>query len=600
LFFATVHGQSVLLSGTVKEANHLDPVQGASVTVFSSSGVRGIITNSEGRFSIRTSAQADSVKFSFIGYRSKIYPLAQLSQKGYVTIVLETEPAMLPEIVIRPLGVMDIIHRAARNIRQSLPVGDFESEAFYREIIADTNQYYSVAEAIFAIQFNTQERSAKLKMEKGRTKQDVAYTRLFEDFHPGGGPEEAIKQSISMETPDFLNEATIKNYTYKKDSLIRSDSNLIYVISFDQQPGLQEALEKGKLYINADDFSLLKFEAQNSPRGTPYIKSLRGTDKIFAGILHIHLANRGWTRTASFMTIGTKVFLQNASLNYYLDYQQPKKNIDLKLHINTELVITDFQRAISKEITREEEWKRKNLVANLPSAFDSSFWGSLNILSPTSALTKILDSLRAKNEEQGNSAGLEDWKRYNQDFFTAFFKNDSLIIIPLLKSNWENNETGGMVYKTGSADFDLEAKITLRKQTSRNEEPDNGFQQCGFIVRDSAGRGENNIIFSIGTGGSDRPKYFLKNTSNGKTAGTVEKIDRFSGWMKLEKRKQSISLFWKSDQDDPWTKIKDYALDWLSGDLQYGFSVMSRFPGNGPKQHPDLEAIVSGIKMTPY
>ncbi len=65
-------------------------------------------------------------------------------------------------------------------------------------MIHDSLQYYSVAEAIFDAQFNIQNKSFKLKMEKGRSKEDVAYTRLFEDFHPGvaaagcGKPEETL------------------------------------------------------------------------------------------------------------------------------------------------------------------------------------------------------------------------------------------------------------------------------------------------------------------------------------------------------------------------------------------------------------------------
>jgi hypothetical protein len=34
------------------------------------------------------------------------------------------------------------------------------------------------------------------------------------------------------------------------DSTIAVDDNLVYVISFDQKPGIKEALEKGYLYIN--------------------------------------------------------------------------------------------------------------------------------------------------------------------------------------------------------------------------------------------------------------------------------------------------------------------------------------------------------------
>ncbi len=117
----------------------------------------------------------------------------------------------------------------------------------------------------------------------------------------------------------------MKNYTYKLDSTIIKDDHPIYVISFDQQQNVKEALEKGKIYIDADDYSVWKFEAGNSPKGTAYIKSLKGTDKIFARILGIDLTIKGWARTAAYTKIGDKLFLNYAKMAYAIDYKATQK-----------------------------------------------------------------------------------------------------------------------------------------------------------------------------------------------------------------------------------------------------------------------------------
>ena len=397
-------GQTGRLSGVVEDEKSQKPLAGASITIYRSAGISGGISNEEGRFSIEQADKPDSVRFSIIGYRSKVYKISALKET-FLTVFLEPESAMLPEVVVHALSPVEIVNRAARKIPSFIPSGNFESRAFYREIIQDSIRYYSVAEALFNIQFSVNKKSFKLKLEKGRSKEDVAYTRLFEDYHPGGGPEDATAQSLIIRRPEFLDETKLKKFNYKRDSTIRLDDEIIYVIGFDQKPGIHEALEKGRIFINAGDFSVLKFEAANSPLGTPYIKSLRGTDKIFAEILHINLAVRGWSRSAGFTKLADKLFLNYAKMDYRIDYQQPGKSLDLALLIHTDLLITEFHHPITQYITGEEEWKRKNLVANLPSDFDTAFWGTNDILDPTAEVNQIIASISKKNKEPDTDKG---------------------------------------------------------------------------------------------------------------------------------------------------------------------------------------------------
>ncbi len=191
------------------------------------------------------------------------------------------------------------------------------------------------------------------------------------------------------------------------------------MISFDQRPAVHEALEKGRLFIDADNFSLVQFEAANSPLGVPYIKSLRGTDKVFAEILHIDFQNKGWSRKASFTTIDNHLYLSHAALTYTIGYKQPKKDLDLDLVISSELLVTDLNRPVTAPINKGEEWKRKNLVANLPTDFDSAFWGNSNILSPTKEINEIIEGLSKKNNDIAESAEPGGWQFFKQIIFLS-------------------------------------------------------------------------------------------------------------------------------------------------------------------------------------
>jgi hypothetical protein len=523
----------------------------------------------------------------------------QLAEQVILTIQLETEVLKLEEVTVRPIGVIEIIHRAIEKMHSSVPSNEFENTAFYREIIKDSQQYFSAAEAIFKVQYFPQKRFSKMMLVKGRSKEDVTYTRLFEDFHPGGGPEAAVSLSFAISQPDFLNENKIRDFIYKKELSVPFEGRQLYVISFDQKPGIHESLESGKIFIDAEDYTVIKFEAGNSAAGTPYIKSLKGTDKIFAGLLNIEFSVKGWERTAVYRKIADKNYLDFASLEYRIDYKQVKKKIDLKLDILTEWMTSGMGNEIKNENEKSQEWKRKDLVANLPSDFDSAFWGAENILSETKENREMMEAISNKNNEPDGTDYLAEWKYFNKDFFLAFKNGDSLHMVVLKKYNWEDAETGGMLYKMIERNFDIELKLSISKRTDKSQTPDNGFQQAGIIIRNPETGIENNLVFSMGTGGNEKPKYFLKSTTQGNTRTMVEKADQFSGWLKIERRGKHISAFRKSNAGSSWVKVNEYDQDWLKGNLQAGFSVMARFAGDGPKQHPDIRAAFSEIHFIP-
>ncbi len=595
IFFNST-AQSFKVEGIVRDSKTLELLQGASILIYESGNVSGGVTNEEGRFSMNCDSRPDSVIFSMVGYHSKRLRQTEIPNGELFLVALNMYSLELSQITVSPILAIDIVRQAAKKLNSFNPVNDFESKSFYREIIHDDNHYYSVAEAIFNAQFSIRKKSCTLKMEKGRSKEDVAYTKLFEDFHPGGGPEDAVDQSFVIRQPDFLVENRLKYYNYKLDSTIVYGGNLLYVVSFDQKPGVKEALEKGYMYIDENDYSILKFEAVNSPAGTSYIKSLKGTDKIFAEILHIDLAIKGWSRSVTYAKIGAHLYLSYAGMNYYIDYKQPAKGLDLHLIINTELVVTDFQRPILKAINKDEEWKRKNLVANLPTDFDPSFWGNGNILDPTAEVKNIISSISPINTELP-SQETEGWEFFNKAFFVFYKHGDSIILVPISKCNWEDKQTGGMLYKTITGNFTVETKLAIRKRNDPLLKPDNGYQQSGIIVRSNDGNAENSLIFSLGTGGSDVPKFFLRRTINGKTKITVERTKDFDGWLRIEKKDKMLSVYKKEDETGKWVKLDTYEFDWLNTNLQVGFSIMARFAGDGPKQRPDMEAVFTNTHL---
>ena len=584
--------QRAALAGKVADAISGEPLQGASISLYKAGTVSGLVSNGDGKFLIAEIATCDSLRISMIGYHSQTFHQQALINLQYLEVQLKLAPAVLKEVVVKPRAAIDIIKEVISKMDAYLPGDEFESTCFYREIIKDRKNYFSVAEAVFRAQYFPQKHSFKLQLVQGRSKQDVAYTRLFEDFHPGGGPQSVTGNSFLTGRPDFLNLKKINDFDYKIDSLLQFDDELLYSISFDQKPGIKEALEKGRLLVTVDGYAVVRYEAANSPAGSAYIKNLTGTDKIFADLLNIDFKRKGWKRRVDFTRLNDKWLMSYAAEDLAIGYKQPKKNIDLDLAINIELLMTSLQLPVQKEISREEEWKNKNIIANLPGVFDSAYWGTNNIISPTDSINHIVAGI-ASSTHDTIAAALPGWQWINHNFFVASQHLDTITLVPFMKCVWQDDETGGMLYKETKGNFTVTTKINLVKYSDSGGMPDRGFQQAGIIVRNYQHSMENYLLLTTGTGGNPNPKIFFKKTENNKSKTVINKCHSMNSWLKMERKGNTITAFFKEAATSDWVRMGTYELSWLQNRMQLGLAVFARFPGDGPKMQPDMKAMFS-------
>ena len=588
---------SVDLPGIVYSAAGKEVLQGASITIFYSGKVTGLIANKEGRFAIPAGTAIDSLRISMVGHYSKTLLASQLSGLSALEIQLGIAPAEMQEVVVKPFTALDIIKKAIAKIAINQPQDNFENKGFYREIIKDKENYFSVSEAIFAAQYFPSSKDYKLKLEQGRSKEDVSYTRLFEDFHPGGGPQAVAGSGFITGRPAFLNLKEIKNFVYKIDSMVQFDGRWLYHISFDQKPGVKEALDKGFVLIETEDYAVVRYEVQNSPLGMAYVKNLTGPDKIFAEILNIDFKRKGWKRRVDFTNVNNKWTMSYAETKYAIGYKQPKKQLDLDLTIHIELAFTELLRSINKEIEKGEEWKRKNIAANLPTAFDSAFWGGNGIISPTQEVKNIIATISKNNNDLPATATIANWQYLNKNLFVSYKRNDTITLVPVMKCIWEDEETGGMLYREMDSNFIVESRIDLVKNSDNTELPDRGFQQAGIIIRSVNNSKENYVLLSVGTGGNPNPKLFFKRTINNTSKTVMDKRESMQGWMKVEKAGKKITAFYKEDNSIEYKKVGEYNLEWLNGKVQLGLAAFAAFSGDGPKMKPDMKAQFSQLKI---
>jgi len=85
VLMAQVHS----LSGCVVDGQNHEALAGVSITIYQGSDVRGSVSNKEGGFYVKMNGPVDSIKFSMIGYRSRLYKFRDMQDelaKGKHTI----------------------------------------------------------------------------------------------------------------------------------------------------------------------------------------------------------------------------------------------------------------------------------------------------------------------------------------------------------------------------------------------------------------------------------------------------------------------------------------------------------------------------------
>ena len=592
----TSQAQTISLSGKVIYDGQ--GLAAASVTVYRSGKVStGTVTNHDGAFSISLSAQPDSLKVSMIGYSTRVIRNINWFQSSPFTIELLLQPLELSAIEVKPLSALEIVEQTIQHLPGSQLQEDFETVGFYREIIKDREHYFSVAEALFTVQFFPGKEDFKLKLDRGRTSEEVSYTKLFEDFHPGGGPQRAIKNCFLLDIPSFLRSKELRKYEFKRLPVTYYDDRRLYVISFDQKDDIKEALEKGKLFIDAEDFAVVKYEAASSPKGINYIKHLSGSDKFFAELLNIDLKRKAWKRTVDFIRTGDKYLLNHADMVFSITYKQPKKKLDLDLTISTEILINPQRTAINDPISKKEEWQRNNLVKNLPNAFDSAWWGSASIIQPTQSINEVVKAINEKNGTTAIHGQPTSWLKLNEAGLLSWQNGDSLALIPTQRSRWDNEHTGPLLYEIVTGDFTIETRLSVTTTNPGHAYPDKGFQQCGIMIRSANSEKENYLSIGLGTSGNKQTKLIINKTTNYKSRPKTEPAEPPELFLKMEKKGNMITAFKKLNEKDQWILIDSYSIEWGNDPMNTGLFGFAWFTGNGPGMYPDVKGIFTQTKI---
>ncbi|RRQ47484.1 carboxypeptidase-like regulatory domain-containing protein [Maribacter algicola] len=367
------------------------------------------ITNTEGEFSLKVpeSNTSENVIVSFLGYKTKQIPILQFKSDGNEIGMTELVTQLAEVNLSVPKDARALVRETLKKRGENYIDNPTVMTAFYRETIKRRRQNVSLSEAvvnIYKAPYSSNKNDA-LKLFKARKSTD--YSKLDTlALKLQGGPFNALFVDM-VKYPDYIfADDLFEFYDFSFSNATRVDDKQIYVINFEQKPGVLEPLYSGKLYIDVDNKIL-----------TSAIYSLNITDKDLAAQMFVRRKPRNadvWPTEVVY-----RVDYREKDGKWYYGYSNVmmefKINWDKKLFnsvysMSCEMAITDWEENLSNEIPKYKDRIKSDIILTDEAIgfADPDFWGEYNIIEPEksieSAIKKIQRQLKRGKIDGGGAS----------------------------------------------------------------------------------------------------------------------------------------------------------------------------------------------------
>lgn len=335
----------------------------------------GMVSDINGRFTltINTTVLSDSIIFSANGYEVKIISVGNFSSASESTIALRKRIYEIPPVTIDGLSSRQIIEKAIRKIPESVAADTFYLDGFYRQYHEENNKYVRLIEATVTIE----NRVAKNKYSlKGDERVSVNQIRRSDNRERNNEEHSDHLIELLEENPVYHSTGTMLNlkaldlYRFYFDTTFTTDYVFhIYYYSTDRS---DEHFDRGEVFIDADNFTILKFTREE-------IKNTHAVRRR----LYNTLAPYRWEFLSSKL-VAEYGMKKGKMVPVLLFKTYTHELYDNKVNTKEFLLTENFELTIKNETLPEQlpQKKRFSVFSNLyhrKYSFDISFWQNYSL-----------------------------------------------------------------------------------------------------------------------------------------------------------------------------------------------------------------------------
>ena len=289
IFSTTLFSQTYTYSGRVIDAISGEALPFVNI-IFGQK--KGVTTDINGRYTIKTTAPLDSIYLSFIGYQSKFFKIRNFEERNSVSILMDRKVFELKEFVVIPTEnpAHRIINEAIKNRDNNNPLKNssfsytsYNKMVFTSNVLKDTSAMRAYADTTLQDSVSKMKRrTMKFFIDQHLFMMESVNQRIFKA--PDKNFEKVIATKISgfkdplftllitqVQSISFYNDmfllldkkfvnpissgSTSKYYFEIQDTTYR-DNDTVFIISYRPRRGTNFDGLKGLLYINTNEYAI--------------------------------------------------------------------------------------------------------------------------------------------------------------------------------------------------------------------------------------------------------------------------------------------------------------------------------------------------------
>jgi hypothetical protein len=344
----------------------------------------GTTSNEDGAFLFHVPSRFDhdTLIISVIGYNSFKSIVSSMSSRNNL-IELQPSTTLLNEVIIgsqkKDLTGKDIVKNAVARIPENYPMQPFIIEGFFRDLQKENDKPVELLEA--ALRFRYKDYNPGYEEVE-----IVEVRRTYNKRHPINGKYDRQNSIIDLMEDNYvkhrLGPVEIKGWKFKLDSILTYNGQIVYKIS-----GTRTQSESTVMYIDSDDFSILKLELkQQMVNGKFYRRYLNLPDPY-------GLQETSFRVIFEFQKFEGKMYLKyQCEEDSYNLFNKTTNEIILRQSFIKELFVNNVLQGNPDTQTGKQMNMNKSIEAQADS-FHADFWKYYNTPVETSKDSKIIKEL---------------------------------------------------------------------------------------------------------------------------------------------------------------------------------------------------------------
>jgi len=346
------------------------------------------ISNQNGKFLIKLpdSLIGTMLKISHIGYLNRQIE-ASLIKGRKVDIFLDQKVVPLQEIVVRIIDPNAALREVLRRREQNNQIEPVCMTAFFREGVGKKHGF-TLSEAVLRIY--------KTGIHSSVASEQVKILKMRRLTTPGYNDTLVTKLKSSINScqmldlvknlPDFLDMQYQQYYTFSHTDITVMDNRRVYVFSFEQREGVTDPLFMGKLYIDAENYALLKATFEINPLFVTKSAEIL----VLKQSRHIRATPQSARYEVSYTPLNGRYYINHVRADLELRMKKRGKLFGSNVHVWFEMANCETDTTNVRRFAGEEKISTRDFFSEISYSYDESFWGNFNTILPEEALKELI------------------------------------------------------------------------------------------------------------------------------------------------------------------------------------------------------------------